>query len=129
MTDSTTTTRVTAAAAKGAPGPGSSRQDALRGGWRREGEARGSYVALLARRHRPNRKRFYWLSSDALLKSRNDVFAHRIHDLVDDERARWIAAARAAGLDQRFPDFVIDRSELTAPAFLVVGDPGEGDAS
>src|SRR5438270_873348 len=49
--------------------------------------------------------------------------------MVDNERARWLAAQRAAGVEQRFPDLVIDRSGLDAPSCLVLGDPGEADAS
>jgi hypothetical protein len=49
--------------------------------------------------------------------------------MVDDERMRWVAAQRAAGVERRFPDFVVDRTDLTQPSFLLVGDPGEADAS
>ena len=107
----------------------SSRTDARAAGWYRDGELPGTYVRRLERRVDPRYLHFFWFRPRTLLQARNDRLARRATEMVDDERARWLAAQRAAGVEQRFPDLVIDRSDLDAPSFIVLGDPGEADAS
>jgi Calcineurin-like phosphoesterase len=70
---------------------------------------------------------FSWVSLRPLLQSRNDRVARWIEDPVFDERRRWVEAQRRKGVDdeltvRRFAD----RAEVS---FVVLGDPGEGDAS
>jgi hypothetical protein len=107
----------------------SSRTDARAAGWYRDGEPPGTYVRRLERRVDPRYPHFFWFRPRTLLQARNDRLARRATEMVDNERARWLAAQRAAGVEQRFPDLVIDRSDLDAPSFLVLADPGEADAS
>jgi hypothetical protein len=76
---------------------------------------------------------YSWLAMRTLLESRNwamtELIAGANTDIVNDERERWIAAVRAAGLLEKFPDFIV-KPELTGDvSFLVVGDPGEADLS
>jgi hypothetical protein len=77
---------------------------------------------------RVRREKFSWLSRKVLIESRNDLFA-KVHDVVLDERPRWVAAQRAAGVENACPDFRIDRKDLGAFTCLLLGDPGEGDIS
>jgi len=70
---------------------------------------------------------FSWISPKPIWESRNDPIARLIEDPTDDERRRWVAAMRAKGVDA---DLVVRRySEADELSFLVIGDPGEGDAS
>ena len=107
----------------------SSRTDARAAGWYRDGEPPGSYVRRLERRVDPRYLHFFWFRPRTLLQARNDRLARRATEMVDNERARWRAAQRAAGVEERFPDLVIDRRDLLTPSFLVLGDTGEADAS
>jgi Calcineurin-like phosphoesterase len=107
----------------------SSRTSRAAAGWDRAGDPVGEFVekSKTATFHR----QFNWLQPKVLLESRNDILAKLVAaaktDLVNDERMRWVAAQRAAGIDT---DFVVDRTDLGERfSFLVVGDPGEGDAS
>lgn len=70
---------------------------------------------------------FSWISTRALLDSANDKVARNIHDIVNARRMRWIAAQRAAGVENECDDFVIDRRK--DKRFLIIGDPGEADGS
>jgi hypothetical protein len=75
----------------------------------------------------PGRRPFSWLNPGPLFKARNDLVARRLGDPTNDERRRWLAARRASTPS---PALTVTRHEgLTAPSFLVLGDPGEGDAS
>ena len=90
----------------------------------------GSYVELLKQRIDPPAKPFSWISVDAFRKASNDFWSARVRTgIIDDERARRVAAQRAAGVERDFPDFVVDRTELEEPSFVLIGDPGEGDES
>jgi hypothetical protein len=87
---------------------------------------------------------FSWLTVRALIESVNDVLAKGGPTVVRRRRVRWVAAQRAAGVerpdtavapgDGSFgPDFVIDRTARYEAhgntRFLLLGDPGEADAS
>jgi hypothetical protein len=72
-------------------------------------------------------KAFRWVDPRPLWESRNDRIARWVDDPTDDERRRWVAAQRRKGVpDDLTVTRYTDRSTLT---FLVLGDPGEGDAS
>src|SRR5919202_278515 len=114
-------------------GEPSSRVSAEWAGWHRYGDDRWTWIvdeqqhgvweerlaALESRRWQA----FSWLSARALLDSVNDRVAKYLGDLVDPRRQRWVAAQRAAGQD---PDTPI---EVDGRSFMIVGDPGEIDAS
>jgi hypothetical protein len=128
----------------------SSRQSAEAAGWsdvgtRRERPARSEFVlgldnALrgrpyefveqdvqdrLARRQQPALLR--WGDQRVLWRSRNDLIIGRLHpDQIGDERARWVAAARA---QRGVSSLVIDATHLETFSTCIVGDPGDGDAS
>lgn len=67
-----------------------------------------------------------WAQPRTLLDSRNDKLAEWLGDPTNDQRQRWVAARLEEGTSA---DFVIDRNDLESPSLLLVGDPGEGDAS
>jgi hypothetical protein len=107
----------------------SSRTSRAAAGWPNAGKCEGTYVEKAKRATFP--RRFSWLRPRVILESRNHVLAGLVQkantDIVNDERMRWVAAQRAAGVDT---DFVIDHTGLGGRfSFLAVGDPGEGDAS
>ena len=95
----------------------------------------------LADRLHPKWDSFSWLTVRALYESINDVFAKGGPTIIRSRRARWVASQRAAGVEgvqpggpERgtggfAPDFVVDWTSLARPRFLLVGDPGEADAS
>ncbi|HET8640408.1 MAG TPA: hypothetical protein VFM37_00625 [Pseudonocardiaceae bacterium] len=88
----------------------------------------GSWPRLLAGRFRPRAKPFKWVSFDALSKSYNDLLTRFAGErIVHEQRRRWLRDL--AALSERFPDLTVDRSDLAEPTFVIVGDPGEGDAS
>jgi hypothetical protein len=60
-------------------------------------------------------------------ESLNHEIACSISDFINARRNRWAAAQRAAGHAET--DLVIDRPEGDRFSFLVLGDPGEQDAS
>ena len=72
-----------------------------------------------------SRRTFSWFRPDVLWRSRNDVLAG-LKDSTNDDRRRWILQLIAQGGDAAF---TIDRGDLSLPSFLILGDPGEGDAS
>ena len=83
----------------------------------------GTFAELLPPGVRP----LSWLSPVPLFKSRNDVLVGLLGDPTNDERRGWVAAQLAAGID---PNFTITRfADRKAISFLLLGDPGEGDAS
>lgn len=107
----------------------SSRTSRAAAGWPNAGKCEGAYVEKSQRATFP--RRFSWLRPRVILESRNHVLAGLVQkantDIVNDERMRWVADQRAAGVDT---DFVIDHTGLGERfSFLAVGDPGEGDAS
>ena len=106
---------------------GASGQSAEAAGWRADG-APGGWESLLGERIHPRWTEFSWLAVRSLLDSANDTVAKNIHDLVNARRMRWMAAQRAAGADPDLRIGFIDR-DATTLSFLLVGDPGEADAS
>jgi hypothetical protein len=125
-------------------GEGSGQEEATRAGqlarqagWspsgfpREEGEAKpGSWTELLRDRESPKWDSFSWLTVRALFESVNDLLAKRKPEIVDERRARWMAAQRGRGGGG---DLVFtppsDRGPGRERSFLLVGDTGEQDAS
>jgi hypothetical protein len=104
----------------GRTGNDSSRESVTGAGWHcRE-------VGTFAGDVPPGRRPFSWLNPAPLFKARNDVVARRLGDPTNDERRRWLEARRAP---TRSVFTVTGHEGLTTPSFLVLGDPGEGDAS
>jgi Calcineurin-like phosphoesterase len=81
---------------------------------------------LLGRTRNPRRP-LSWLRPSVLWASRNHVAAHVIDDPSNRIRGEWMHALAARG--DRDPGLRIDKTDLTAPRFLLVGDTGEGDGS
>ncbi len=102
-----------------------SSRDSLAGaGWRCQRP--GSYRNLIPAEDRG--RHFSWLDPRTLWQSRrNEWIARFLKDPVDDERRRLVAAQRQRPNVPR--DFIIDRTELDSPRFLILGDTGEGDES
>jgi alpha/beta superfamily hydrolase len=123
--------------------PPSSRRDEPAAGWYepRSEPLLGQWEIYLDKRRFPKWDTFSWLTVRALLESANDVIAKRAPTIIRDRRRRYVAAQRAAGAERSDhgpptpdrgefgPDFVIDWTGLRRPRFLLVGDPGEADAS
>jgi Calcineurin-like phosphoesterase len=78
----------------------------------------------------PDKPPLSWLQPRMLWEARNDTVARVAGDPVNDLRRAWMravltAAERDGGSDPR----VIDRTGEGDISFMVIGDPGEGDAS
>ena len=80
------------------------------------------------RRHpaRSNRKQFSWINPKPLWESRNDKIARWLGDSTHHERMRWVEAQRRKGVDHLPIRTYEDKEKV---AFMVLGDPGEGDDS
>jgi hypothetical protein len=65
-----------------------------------------------------------WLNFATLWRSRNDTVARVLGDPTDDLRRAWMRAVTRSGGRP-----AIDHSGAGATSFMLVGDPGEGDAS
>ena len=112
-----------------------SRESAWRAGWNGEGGLRaeaesnsGTWKELLAERRGLKWGSFSWLTVRALFESVNDLFAKYRPELVDERRARWLAAQRGrrpVGIEE----LIVRRGEEIESSFLVMGDTGEQDAS
>ncbi|GLW07676.1 metallophosphoesterase [Microtetraspora sp. NBRC 13810] len=74
----------------------------------------------------PSNESFSWLHPRTLWRSRNEILAGLFGDPSGEVRKRWMAQQRARGAD---PDCRIAPGLGRAFSFLVLGDPGEGDAS
>lgn len=103
------------------PGPVSSRESRAGAGW--ECAEPGSFHRLMP----PGARPLSWLSPVPLLKSRNDLLARAFADPTNAARREWVDGQVATGVD---PDFTVRATaDRERAAFLVLGDPGEGDAS
>lgn len=101
------------------PSP-SSRSSAAGAGW--ACASAGGFADLMP----DGAPRFSWLRPSVLWRSRNDLLARLFGDPTDGQRRRWVAAQLDRGVDR---DFAIDRTDLEAYSFLLLGDTGEGDRS
>jgi len=97
----------------------SSRESLAGAGW--TCEEVGRFMGFVS----PETRSFSWLNPTPLWRSRNQVLGRFLGDLTNDERRRWMEAQQK-NLE---PDLIVKRNELQEFSFLVVGDPGEGDAS
>ena len=69
---------------------------------------------------------FSWLRFKSLTGGRrNDPLAKLLGDPSHERRQAWLNQMYGDGT----PDFTIDRTDLDAPTFLLLGDSGEGDIS
>jgi Calcineurin-like phosphoesterase len=73
------------------------------------------------------RRQFSWISPRPLWDSRNDKIARWLGDTTHHERMRWVEAQRRTGVDPKLP--ITRYADQEAVAFMVLGDPGEGDDS
>jgi Calcineurin-like phosphoesterase len=80
-----------------------------------------------ATRRGAKRKQFSWISPKPLWESRNDKIARWLGDSTLHERMRWVEAQRRRGVDPNLPIRTYEDKEKVA--FMVLGDPGEGDDS
>ena len=117
------------------PGSGNSRESAAKAGWKAEPPRHSTewrygttWERLLKRRKRTRWVNFFWISPTPLLASVNDKIAKGLDDLVNDVRPRWIAAQRAAARLRQLPQ-VEAHTNKQRLSFVLVGDPGEQDAS
>jgi calcineurin-like phosphoesterase family protein len=78
----------------------------------------------------PDKRPLSWLQPRMLWEARNDRVARIAGDPVNDLRRAWMRAvsASAQGNGARDPR-LIDRTGGGDVSFMVIGDPGEGDAS
>ncbi|MFE3453907.1 metallophosphoesterase family protein [Nonomuraea sp. NPDC059194] len=97
----------------------SSRTSEEGAGWRCQ--QIGTYKDL-----RPDNDIFSWFSPRTLWRSRNEVLSGLFGDPSGEVRRRWVEAQRARGVDG---DLRIRQGLGTSYSFLLLGDPGEGDAS
>jgi hypothetical protein len=79
-------------------------------------------------------KRFSWLSPRTLWRSRNNLLVSFSGDPTELARAAWVHQQRRLLTDAGAPaaaveDFTIERPELAAFSFMLMGDTGEGDRS
>ncbi|HEX7293873.1 MAG TPA: hypothetical protein VF259_04960 [Solirubrobacterales bacterium] len=110
---------------------------AQRAGWAPDGFLRqgsevkpGSWTELLKDRESPKWDSFSWLTVRALFESVNDLLAKRKPEIVDERRARWMAAQRGRGGGSANLIFAPpSRNPDPERSFLLVGDTGEQDAS
>ena len=103
----------------------------MRAGWKTQEPKRpygAAWEDMFARRKLTRWGNFFWISPAPLLASINDKIVKGLDDLVNEVRSRWLAAQRAAGrLDQGVA--VRAYADKEALSFLILGDPGEQDAS
>jgi Calcineurin-like phosphoesterase len=77
----------------------------------------------------PGSRPFSWLSLAPLWQARNQILGNLFGDPTNDERRNWMKIQREAGKLEDL-DLIIDHTSLGEKlSFIVVGDPGEGDAS
>ncbi len=76
----------------------------------------------------PAKRPLSWLQPQMLWDARNDIVARRLGDPVNDLRRAWMRAVEQAADGDGDPR-LIDRTGQADVSFMVIGDPGEGDAS
>jgi hypothetical protein len=76
----------------------------------------------------PPKRPLSWLQPKMLWDARNDVVAKRVGDPVNDLRRAWMRAVQEKAEGEGDPR-LIDRRGAEDVSFMVIGDPGEGDAS
>jgi hypothetical protein len=88
------------------------------------------WIERLAERRSPKWDSFSWVTVKALFESVNDVFAKAHPEIVDERRLRWIAGLRSSA-PEGLGDHIVDagRDDGKLPAFFIIGDTGEQDAS
>ena len=67
-----------------------------------------------------------WLRPDVLWRSRNDIVARVLNDPVDATRDAWL---ELGGVRTDADRSITGHEDDDAPAFVVLGDTGEGDGS
>jgi uncharacterized protein YaaQ len=101
------------------------------------------WLEPLRDRRKPKWDSFSWLTVRALVESLNDIVGKAGRTIVRGRRNRWVAGQRAAGVEHAFGgedegnrgwgsfkrDFVVDWTEAKNARFILLGDPGEADAS
>ena len=114
-----------AVADEASPRSASSRRSLAGAGWR-SCSGPGSWIGDVP----PDVRPLSWLRPSTLWRSRNEVIARALHDPTDRAREAWVRLARErAGWLGTDPDFRFRVGGEDGGAFLVFGDPGEGDAS
>ncbi len=98
-----------------------SRRSAVGAGWR----CRARDLNALLPPERRDKPPFRWLNAGALLESRNDQLAKWLGDPSAAQRQLWLRD----WYGDRRPDLRLDRTDLSEPSLLLLGDTGEGDAS
>ncbi len=121
--------------------PSSRLSDSAAGWYPERAPSTERWERRLRARDAPKWDTFSWLTVRALLESANDALAKRSPTIIRGRRARYVAAQRAAGAERAdhgpdLPrrgsfgaDFVVDWTALERARFLLLGDPGEADAS
>lgn len=110
-------------------GRGSSRGEKEGAGWDvppTQGTPR--WRRLMAQRRRTLWGNFTWISPGPLLASVNDKIVKGLDDLINGHRSRWVAAVRRGDWSDEALNVTthVERGDVS---FLVIGDPGEQDAS
>lgn len=110
------------------PTTGGSRVSERGAGWRCRTPGAFERRWREAQRYLPRRDRgrpLSWKAPRTLLAARNEILA-KLSDPGDDQRRAWVAARVRAGVPAHL---IVDRRDLEAPSFVVLGDTGEGDRS
>ena len=110
------------------PTEGNSRQTRGIAGWRPHSQRRACWQDLLEARKRNRWGNFTWISPAPLLASMNDLIAKGMDDLVNTIRPRWLAAQRDGGR-WTGKGRVGTWKDAEKLSFVLLGDPGEQDAS
>lgn len=109
----------------------SSRTDREAAGWRDDGRKHfdARWEELLTQRRRTRWGNFTWISPRPLLASINDQVAKGLDDLINSMRPRWVAQVR--GDAHVTENFLVEEGGGSDGrlSFLILGDPGEQDAS
>ena len=105
----------------GAEQGGNSRSSVTGAGW----NCPARDLKALLPPERRDKPPFRWFNGRALLESRNDQLAKWFGDPSPEQRELWLDDWYG---DAR-PGLRLDRTDLSEPSFVVLGDTGEGDAS